>query len=1227
VNEGLPQNTIHGIVKDKYGFMWFGTWAGLCRYDGYKFTIYRTEADNLHSINNNRIHNLFKDSCGFVWVVSFNREIVCRYNYETDDFTRFPRIKIKKYISDSLERTINYGRTHIKTKDYLWQVMPRSNLLTQINCKNGNQIVYREDPVNRWALNDEYVTDTYLDDNEILWTGTFNGGINKAYTKAKPFYHYYSTTASNQCIIDNVIRAIYEDNQGNLWIGTRSKGVTRINRKNNIYTHYQTNPQNIPNSLLNNQIRKIYGDRCGYIWIGTKGGLDRFDPRKNQFHHYTAGSKSNLPSMWVYWIMEDHNGNLWIGTFYGLAKYDRKKDRFYAYNPITTLINSHVRVIIEDKKNNLWVATEGGGITRLKRDTSSGFEEKLSPTHFVNSPTDRNSLSDNVVYSLVEDENGILWVGTSSGLNRFDPDKNKFTRFTIKEGLPDEMIMGLLCDKKGYLWISHKKGITRLDTKTNVIRNFTQQDGLQSNEFSEDAYFRNNKTGEMFFGGINGFNAFFPDSIKDDKSLPKVIFTDLQILNQSVPINKVVNGRVVLSKPISLTKEVTFKYSDKSITIEFAALHYLNPQSNKYMHMLEGFDKNWILTAASNRTATYSNLMPGNYIFKVKASNSDGIWNPVPTELAITVLPPWWMSYWAYFIYLIAAGLIFYTVYKFISTREKLKNQVKYERLKSEKMHELEQMKLQFFTSISHEFRTPLTLIIDPLEKIMNGDPNPSLTRKYGSLMYRNAQRLLRMTNQLLDFRKLESGQLRLELTLCDIILFIKNIFENFHFHALQRNIQFTLKSSFESLQIHIDPDKLEKILYNLISNAFKNTPDGGEITLSILLHKVESGNFGTNDRIEISVTDTGIGIPADSVKDIFNIFYQVKSNNLSSGKGTGIGLALTKELVTLHKGEIIVESEQGIGSCFKVLLPVRFPNDDMDTKGMTNNSMSQLDISEKIIDTEGAILENKDNSSNGNFNNNCLPLLLIIEDNNDLRLYLKEELSVHFEIIESSNGSEGLEKSLVSIPDLVISDVMMPGMDGLELCRKLKTDEHTSHIPVILLTAKQSEEYQIEGYETGADAYITKPFNTNILRARINNLIESRQKLRELYSKGPAFDPQLIATNSVDKAFMNKVIEIVEKNLDNIDFDIDLFAENLNMSRAQLYRKIKALTNQTVHDFITTIRLNKAALLLIKGELTISEVAYEVGYTQPNNFSRSFSKQFGQTPSEYINNSRKNAN
>jgi signal transduction histidine kinase/DNA-binding response OmpR family regulator len=635
------------------------------------------------------------------------------------------------------------------------------------------------------------------------------------------------------------------------------------------------------------------------------------------------------------------------------------------------------------------------------------------------------------------------------------------------------------------------------------------------------------------------------------------------------------------------------------------------------MHMLEGFDKNWILTSASNRTATYSNLLPKKYTFKVKASNSDGIWNPVPTELTITVLPPWWRSNWAYFIYLIFSLLIFYTVYKFISTREKLKNQIIYERLKSAKMQELEQMKLQFFTSISHEFRTPLSLIIDPLEKIINENVNLTQVKNYGMLMYRNANRLLRMTNQLLDFRKLESGQLRLELTLCDIIPFIKNITENFHFHALQRNIQFNFESAFDSLQIYIDPDKLEKILYNLISNAFKYTQDGGKITC-----KVESDK-DIDNTIVISVKDNGIGIPADSLENIFNIFYQVKNNSLHQSEGTGIGLALTKELVSLHKGEIIVESEPGKGSCFKILLPACSSN-NIDIKEKNDISLSHGINSEMFCYIDSAQLIKKDKSRKENPHYDSFPLLLIIEDNNDVRTYLKEELSLHFEIIESSNGTKGFEMASDAIPDLIISDVMMPGMDGLALCQKLKTDEHTCHIPIILLTALKSEEYKIEGYETGADAYITKPFNTNILRARISNLIESRQKLRELFSKGAVFDPMLVATNNIDKAFMEKAVEIIEKNIDNITFDIELFAAILNMSRAQLYRKIKALTNQTVHDFITTIRLNKAASLLIKGELSISEVAYKVGYTQPNNFSRSFSKQFGQSPTEYINNSRK---
>ena len=1218
VDDGLSQNTVFGIVKDKYGFMWFGTWEGICRYDGYKFTIFRADESNSKALINNRVNQVLKDSLQNIWVTTSDARVVCKYNYETEDFTRFPIDKVKKYILDSLKHVRAFYRFNAQNKTYSWSILKQNSGLKQIENKTGAQWIYKTESSYRWSLNDDQITDIYLDDHDILWVGTQNGGVNKADTRSKPFSFYSSANNSNT-VIKNVVRAICMDQSGNLWIGTENQGILKINRRKNTITYYINNPQN-NNSLINNNIRQIYSDRHGYLWFGTKGGLDRFDAHSNRFYHYTRKSAKPIPNNWVFWIMEDHSGYLWIGTFNGIAKYNRKEDCFLAFDPQKTLNNKSVRVILEDRNNKLWVATEGGGITKFTRDSSAGFNEKLTPTHYTYSATNPNSLINNQVLAMLEDKDGYLWIGTNSGLCRFDQIKGEFTRLSVKNGLPDDLIMGILNDNHGHIWISHKKGISRIHTKNFALRNFDAHDGLQGNEFSQNAFFRNKTTGEMFFGGINGFNSFFPDSIKENPFLPKVIFTGLQISNNPVEINQEINGRIILHKSLLLTKEITLTYWDKSFSVEFAALHYSNSKGNNYKYKLENFDKNWITSDASDRKASYSDLPANTYYLKVLASNSDGLWSIDPAVLKITILPPWWLRWWAYLLYLTIIGLIILFSYQYIKSKIQFRNQLVLERLKAEKEKELAQLKMQFFTNVSHEFRTPLSLIIDPLEQLISENVPPPKAKNYYKLMYRSAQRLLNLINQLLDFRKIESGNLPLKISFQDVVPFLKNIAEAFDFHASQRKIHFTFNTTLQSFQLGFDPQKLDKIVYNLVSNAFKYIADQGEITIELSQVHTEPDENGFEEFIMIGVKDNGIGIPAQSKDMIFNVFYQV-DNDGNKNQGTGIGLALTKELIKLHKGSITVVSEIGKGSHFRVFLPVLPRSEDTgNSTGFGQQKNTLIDDVEQIAEDMPAQLQIESNEPDQSFQ----PLLLIVDDNIDVRSYLKENLTEYYQIIESSNGLDGLLKAIELVPDLIISDIMMPGMDGIELCRKLKTDEHTSHIPIILLTAHQSDEYKIEGYETGADAYITKPFSSAVLLTRIKNLLESRHRLRQLFNKGTSLELKKIAINVTDEAFMNKALKLIEENMSETNFDTDMLANNLKMSRSQLYRKIKALTDQTVHDFITTFRMNKAAELLLSGELSISEVAYKVGFTLPTNFTRSFVKQFGETPSRYLESFRK---
>lgn len=846
---------------------------------------------------------------------------------------------------------------------------------------------------------------------------------------------------------------------------------------------------------------------------------------------------------------------------------------------------------MEDAQKNLWIAMEDGGLTKLIRPAVTDNISQFRAVRYVHKEGDNHTLISNRLYSLAADKTGMLWIATNLGLSRLNPKNNTCKHFFIKDGLPDEIIMGLLFDGKESIWISHKKGITRMNTRTFEIQNFNVNDGLQSNEFNQNACFRDNTTGEMFFGGQNGLNSFFPDSIKINRYKPQMVFTRLTVMNQVVQAGTKVNDRVILEKSLLCTDEITLSWWDRTFSLEFAALHYANPQGNKYKYKLEGIDNEWIFTDASMRTASYSHLPSGTYTFQVYGANSDGVWSDKPATLRINILPPWWFTWWAIAVYIAIACSILFLVYQYSVAR-----------IEFAKNEEIHQSKLQFFTGISHEFRTPLTLIIDPLEKLISEKLDTDTIKQYHRLMHRNAKQLLLLINQLLDFRKLESGHLTLTMQQSDIVAFVRTIAASFESRAKDRKIHLIVQSTITSLNTHFDAAKMNIVLNNLLSNAFKFTPDQGEIIICIDVLKQE------NQMVVIKVQDTGVGISADEQEKVFDIFYQ-SPHSPSLQEGSGIGLALTKELVQLHGGKIALESTFGKGSTFSIFLPIT-----------TDEKNATVTFQELLVQEESVLI----NNTQGLDSPTDLPLLLVVDDNADIRNYIALNFNKAYRIILANTGLDGFTQATETIPDLVISDVMMPDMDGLELCRKLKTDERTSHIPVILLTARQSDESKLEGFETGADAYVTKPFNTNVLHAQVRNLLEQRQRLRELFSKGSAMEIKKIAINITDEAFLTKVVKHIHENLENEEFNINTLAEILNMSRSQFYRKIKALTNQSLLDFVTTIRMNKALEYLLSGDYNISETAHKVGYSMSSNFTRTFTRHFGLSPSKYIESVRK---
>lgn len=1177
VNNGLPHNTINAITEDKYGFIWIVTMESLCRFDGYKVVTYYSD-NSPNSLPDQRPIRLFRDSNGDIWISFSLSNQVCKYNYITNDFSRYDWDQLNASLQHALSQQESYRTTRISNSDSLsWKI--EDNQLIQTNHKTGKEYIYPDNSFEEGGLTDSYVHSVFLDSKEMLWVGTDNSGVYYADVNKKIFRHY--TYEPN-----NSVRAICVDNTGQIWVGTRNNGIIRMNRTRSSCMPFHYFPENSKQPEESKKVRKIYKDNRGDIWIGTRNGLYHYNSQTTEINHFTTTTQPSIPHNWVYAINEDKNGMLWIGTWEGIACIDNERKSITSY-PLEGL--NSVRSIANDKNDGLWIASERG-LFYLQYDIEAGVATNMKTTHYKNDKNDVHSINNDLLYAVDVDEDGHVWIGSARGVCMYDVNAQKIIRFPMEDYISDIGIRGVLC-YKDYVWISYGKGITRLNRKNFSTRHYDRFDGLQQNEFSEDAYYKNPETGELFFGGNNGFNSFFPDSIIDNKYQPHVVATGLKIRN----------------KPVQVGQEIKLTHLNKDFELEFSALHYSNPHKNRYAYKLEKFDEEWIPVSSLRRSAIYSGLPAGDYTLKVKASNCDGLWSEHPLEMKITVLPPWWFSGIAYTMYILLSLTISILIIKSIISRKNLKHSIQIEKIKAENIEEMSRIKSSFFTNISHELRTPVTLIIDPLRKLIEETEEKEEVQKTYNLMYRNAVRLLNLINQLLDFRKLETSKQTLHPSSNNIISFLRKTLNMFEFAARQKNITLKLSVTEKDRMLVFDENVLDKILVNLLSNAIKYSPDNTAVTVELSDIEEESTWF------TVRVIDEGIGIAPDMQEKIFDSFYRIEDNR---DIGSGIGLALVKELVHLHKGYITVDSTPSKGSCFTVKLPLNLQPVALSLNNDFEKDMIMLPFSPENEDRE-------ENAGQINDKTADLPLLLIVEDNDDIRNYIKESLSGEYNVITSPNGQEGWEKALEVIPDLIVSDIMMPVLSGIELCERLKTDERTSHIPVILLTARQSDESRIEGYETGADDYISKPFNSVLLKVRIKNLIDSRLKLRMLFSSTTSVELKKISVNSVDEKFINRAVDLTNLHIADTDFTPDIFAREMGVSRAQLFRKIKAMTNQTVHEFVTTIRLNKAAELLLTTDSSIGEIGMKCGFSEPSHFTRSFMKKFGITPSNYIKNNQ----
>ena len=1301
----LKNNIINCLLTDSKGTLWVGTYGGgLSRYNKEKddfYTFPETAASNMYDLAEDKFHRIWIGSS--LGLLVYNPETnkikqilqsneINKLAIDNDTLWIAYNNGILSALNTSAMAFKNYSLLHVSGQEVAnfsvnSLVLDKDNIW--ISTWSKGIWIFNKGSHTCHSYNKEksqYINFVFKDSKNRFWYSPDYKGLvlleskNQATFTADDFNH--------NSISSNLLSYIFQDRQGNLWI-TSKLGDLNYVELNSPFRNWYKKP-NSKYELSRSLVNTVMVDKKNRIWVGyDQGGIDILDAEDVKPKIYISGDQlTGLGPGPVMFIFESRDGTIWVGKYLdGLKRYNESSGTFSSVQHIEgndkSIIGNDIRYISEDIKGNLWIAVHGGGadmynpktgtFTHHKSDpgdpnhsilsdwtytalcdnndniwvcTVAGVSEIMSEGKTVKQFTENNiagyCLSNNLAYSIFIDSKNYVWIGTADGVNRLNPKTGIIKKFFTKDGLSGNLIVDILEDYNNDIWISTTNGLSKYSRNKGTFKIFSVQDGLATNEFHQFASAKN-KEGEMFFGGRDGLTCFYPNSIKLNSYKPPVYITDFKLFNKEVQIkNSSIKSEFYLPHQITYCKEIILSHYQNEITLEFAALNYLNLAKNMYRYKLEGFDRYWS-SPGFKREVTYTNLDPGEYTFKVMASNNDGIWNREGRSLKIIVEPPFWKTYWAYAVYSLFIVFLLYIFRIFTLHEANIKKKLELEELEIQKLHEMDLLKMQFFANVSHEFRTPLTLIIGPIERMLR-DVKDELYKVQLGLINRNANRLLRMINQLMDFRKIEESKLELNPTKRDIVLFIKEIVDTFKQDAVQRNINFSFNSAQTALEVWFDTDKLDKIIYNLLSNAFKFTRDHGSIEVFLDINnatcetdlfksgfpiqeksKKQPDNINNNGidvlpkvkTLKIIVKDTGIGINKDEQKRIFDRFYQVK--NKITSQGTGIGLSLTYELVKLHKGEIIVNSTPDVGSEFIIILPLwLYENDLPQLAGLEiqKPSNNNDDNKEKKIEGKNETLNISCEETQAQKN---LPKILIIEDNADMRLYIKNEFQKNYIISEAHDGIVGLKKAFEEIPDAIICDIMMPGKDGFEVCKTLKNDEQTSHIPILILTAKSSEQHTIEGFESGADDYVAKPFSSPVLKARIKNLIDSRNLLRKKFINDPFASLSEISPSKIDEKLFQKAYSIVEKNLNNPDFDVNLFASEIGMSRTQLYRKLHAISGQPVKEFIRVIRLKKAAELLVTTENNITEVAYNVGFNSLSYFTTSFTEYYGMNPTKYL--------
>ncbi|PWJ37940.1 hybrid sensor histidine kinase/response regulator transcription factor [Sediminitomix flava] len=1235
------------MTFDNDGNLWFGNSKGLnCVKKEFldkkhiSALKYYHNPHNAESILSNHITDLFVDNSGTLWIGT--------------------KKGLQEYIPAKGHQNYGTFKSYLKTTD---------NNLLNISQEGSNLLIAYFDGVFEMSLKNsekgDFVKKSDLkcdvllkSESDVIWAGTPDGLYQLQYGSYRDSLEVlgFYNSSNNDNMSTNIITALYEDNIGIIWIGTNGGGINKYNPRRKKFGHIKKG--HFEGSLSYNKIRSIFQDSKDRLWIGTEGGginlLENWNER-----NYNSGFKTipvvndkKSPNI-VYSIEEwnekmvfgvgypfkslaidsnkahkleqqltksifhpkghhnaafsienDGDSVIWMGTYGGgVLRGIKQKDNSIIWS---NSILSHkkgkenlldiIRSLHLDKQGNLWVGTREGLCFISKNEK---LKEHPKYTLFQNEDSNPKSLSYNYILPIFEASNGEIWIGTmGGGLNILAPDNisnsSTFDHISIENGLPSNVIKSILEDDYGNLWVASNKGLSKINLETRSVKNYDVSDGLQDDEFSELAAFKN-KDGMLLFGGVNGINIFNPHEIVDDNTISDLIFTNLKVLNTNIKPFQVFHNNQILSQSLRDTKSIELYYNQNSFAVNFACLHYGAPENNLYKYKLVGFDQDWISADAMQREAKYTNLSPGEYQLLVKGANGDNVWNPQPISLHIKVLPPWWLSWWAKWMYvmLFFAAISFFSRYSIITARRK--SQLEMEKFEREKLEDLSQLKLQFFTNISHELRTPLTLIHTPIEQLIKKGRNLSEHEREKSyqLIFKNVQHLMRLVNQLLDFRKVDQGKMKLQLMRGNWNTFIEQVFHSFKEFAEHEHIDFNFHSEGSDIHGYMDNDKLEKIMYNLLSNAFKFTYQG-EINLSVKR---------ADDKVKITLQDTGIGISEEKQEHLFNRFYQVENLKTAKHRGTGIGLAFTKSLVELHNGTIEFESETNKGTTFYLEFPL----------SVENYEGEQIELNQELVSKEDT------NEEEDLLEVSTKPKVVVIDDNHSIRELLQSLLEETYEVFLAEDGEKGLSLAKEVMPNLILSDIMMPILDGYELTKKIREDSQLCHLPIVLLTAKNSENSKLKGYEYGVDAYVTKPFNSDVLLARIHTLIENRSNQQKRFRTDIDIQPSEITFTPIDEKFLNRLVGIVEENISDSEFTVEKLALEYGATPLRLNQKLKALTGQTAKGFIRNIRLKRAAQMLKLGRFSVSDVTYEVGFNDLKYFRNCFKKEFGVPPSHYL--------